>query len=222
MNLRCFQHLLKLLAEVVVNEQHTKLNATTLSVVFAPNCLVDGDPLANPFKQDFVATNGIFEYILANYDSLFSEVKGNEEEVPEIAPAVVQKKKFKRSASTKLSKIEKTIQPKTIQPTTPEHGTKIQKEGPILYQDKQKWVERFLIMTDNSLYRCKSAMDREKKNRVGYSSISCVRANSSLGKPFAFIIERPKKDPLVFAASSNEELQEWITSLLTCVVSSKK
>ena len=60
---------------MIANEKETKLNAKTLSVVFAPNVLVNGDPDANPFKQNFGGVNGIFEDILLNYKTLFADIE---------------------------------------------------------------------------------------------------------------------------------------------------
>ena len=49
-------------SEVTENEKYTKLNPSTLSVVFAPNVLQDGDPNANPFDTTvYEAVNNVFK-----------------------------------------------------------------------------------------------------------------------------------------------------------------
>lgn len=49
-------------SEVTENEKYTKLNPSTLSVVFAPNVLQDGDPTSNPFDTStYEAVNTVFK-----------------------------------------------------------------------------------------------------------------------------------------------------------------
>jgi len=67
-----FQHMVRCLYEITQNEQYTKLNATTLSVVFAPNVLKNGDPNANPFDTKcYEVINAIFKEVR----SLFAGAK---------------------------------------------------------------------------------------------------------------------------------------------------
>merc|ERR1712137_744752 len=226
-NRYCFHHMLKLLREVIHNEAKTKLNASSLSVVFAPNVLVNGDSNATFSQHEFTAVNGIFEEILLNFDYLFADL-GDVKESNEFTLSTPKKKRMKRSTSTKSVKlVERSPDTKnTRPPASPmtlaraafreaaEKGKNAQgKEGDLLYQDKQRWVERYIIVKDNSLYRYKSATDRDKKTRtrIHISSIVRVTADPSLGKPFAFQLERKKDHNIVFACNSNEELQEWVS-----------
>jgi hypothetical protein len=56
--------MVKCLYEITKNEQYTKLNPTTLSVVFAPNVLKNGDPNANPFDtKSYELINLIFKEV---------------------------------------------------------------------------------------------------------------------------------------------------------------
>eukprot|EP00339_Tiarina_fusa_P019849 CAMPEP_0117004408 /NCGR_PEP_ID=MMETSP0472-20121206/5393_1 /TAXON_ID=693140 ORGANISM="Tiarina fusus, Strain LIS" /NCGR_SAMPLE_ID=MMETSP0472 /ASSEMBLY_ACC=CAM_ASM_000603 /LENGTH=177 /DNA_ID=CAMNT_0004705357 /DNA_START=1754 /DNA_END=2287 /DNA_ORIENTATION=- len=96
------------------------------------------------------------------------------------------------------------------------------KEGILLHQEKQRWVERYFVVKGTSVYKYKSSTDRDKKTRtrIPFSGITRVNADPALGKPFAFELER-KKDNVILAASSNDELSEWLRSFRNGVVSSK-
>jgi len=249
-NRYCFHHMIMLLAEVIANEKATKLNAKTLSVVFAPNVLVNGDPNANPFSASFGAVNGIFEYILLNYKYLFANMS-EEKETPS-SPSISRgkKKRMRRSVSAvKVNRITPTAT-KSDMPTAPlqrvSRGSKTNasspsllarkafteaaeqgknstgKEGILLHQEKQRWVERYFVVKGTSVYKYKSSTDRDKKTRtrIPFSGITRVNADPALGKPFAFELER-KKDNVILAASSNDELSEWLRSFRNGVVSSK-
>ena len=91
------------------------------------------------------------------------------------------------------------------------------KEGILLQQEKGRWVERYFVVKPNGLYRykTKSQLDEKerKRSRIPFSSILKISADPSLGKPFAFQIERAKKETLTLSASSNEDLLDWITSI---------
>ena len=88
------------------------------------------------------------------------------------------------------------------------------KEGILLQQEKQRWVERFFVIRGTTLYGYKSVSDRDKKTRtrIPFSSILRVHADPSLGKPFAFELEK-KKDKIILAASSNSDLLEWVDAI---------
>ena len=87
-----------------------------------------------------------------------------------------------------------------------------QKTGNLLFQDKQRWVDRFCMIKAKSLFIFKSESDKKTRTRVPFSGVIKVNADPALGKPFAFELER-KKDNVVLAASSHAELLEWIDEI---------
>mmetsp|Transcript_33465 Transcript_33465/g.57157 ORF Transcript_33465/g.57157 Transcript_33465/m.57157 type:complete len:871 (+) Transcript_33465:20-2632(+) len=224
-NRYCFQYMMKLLTEVVKNYDKTKLDAKNLSIVFAPNVLVNGDPNANPFSLKYEAVNRIFEVMITNYPRLFHPIEQERSGVPMlgIAQRRVTKKKLRRSMSVKLNQalsqdisnpLRSSEGPCSRAVSEPDSQTQAFQEGVLLQQEKNRWVERYFVLKPNGLYRFKAKQpDEKKKSRIPFSSILKISADPGLGKPFAFQIERSKKDNLILSASSHEELIGWITSL---------
>ena len=135
----------------------------------------------------------------------------------------VTKKKLRRSMSVKLNQalsqdisnpLRSSEGPCSRAVSEPDSQTQAFQEGVLLQQEKNRWVERYFVLKPNGLYRFKAKQpDEKKKSRIPFSSILKISADPGLGKPFAFQIERSKKDNLILSASSHEELIGWITSL---------
>lgn len=204
-----FQHMVKLLTEVCANEAKTKLNASSLSVVFAPNVLVD--PKGPMFDASaYVSINNVAKEFIEHYDFLLGwvEKERNASATVELRGPANLKKKAAKRASVRLSTqgIATASCPNLLL-----INTKL--NSPLHFLDKKKWVDRFMVLRDSQLMMLKSQSDKKPKAKYPLTLESKAFFTPNSGKPHAFTFEKNKKESLQFAASSQELAQEWIDAI---------
>jgi len=204
-NRSAFQHMVKLLTEVCENEAVTKLNASSLSVVFAPNVLVD--PKGPMFDASaYVSINNVVKEFIEHYDLLLGWVEKERSASANVelrSTAGAMKKKGARRASVRLSSSNLAT---ASCPNLLMVNTKM--TGQLLLLEKKKWVDRFIILREGQLMVLKTQSDKKAKSKFQLSGDAKAYLSPSAGKPHAFTVER-KKETLVLAASSAEVAQEW-------------
>merc|ERR1712137_680734 len=117
-------------------------------------------------------------------------------------------------SSTSSPLLSREVQPTSPSSPRPEAKPTTISQGPLLVQEKHKWVERYFVIKGNNLCMYKSAdeVDKKTRNRIQLTNRIKIRADPSLGKPFAFELDR-KKDNTILAANTKDELMRWIHSL---------